>query len=85
MLYSQIVNRVVQVSSTRVAEMTKLLENIHRAVNISLVNELKVVTDAMNIDIWEVIDAAATSLLVLCLIIKALGLVGIVSQLILFI
>jgi len=59
-LYSKIVNRVVQVSSTRVAEMTKLLENIHRAVNIGLVNELKVVADAMNIDIWEVIDAAAT-------------------------
>ena len=59
-LYSKIVNRVVQVSSTRVAEMTKLLENIHRAVNIGLVNELKVVADAMNIDIWAVIDAAAT-------------------------
>jgi len=60
MLYSQIVNRVVQVSSTRAAEMTKLLENIHRAVNIGLVNELKIVADAMGIDIWEVIDAAAT-------------------------
>lgn len=59
-LYSQIVNRVVQVSNTRVAEMTKLLENIHRAVNIGLVNELKIVADAMGIDIWEVIDAAAT-------------------------
>jgi len=59
-LYSQIVNRVIQVSSTRVAEMTKLLENVHRAVNIGLVNELKIVADAMGIDIWEVIDAAAT-------------------------
>ena len=59
-LYSKIVNRVVQVSSTRVAEMTKLLENIHRAVNIGLVNELKIVADAMGINIWEVIDAAAT-------------------------
>lgn len=59
-LYSQIVNRVVQVSNTRVAEMTKLLENIHRAVNIGLVNELKIVAGAMGIDIWEVIDAAAT-------------------------
>ena len=59
-LYGKIVNRVVQVSSTRVAEMTKLLENIHRAVNIGLVNELKIVADAMGIDIWEVIDAAAT-------------------------
>jgi len=59
-LYSKIVNRAVQVSSTRVAEMTKLLENIQRAVNIGLVNELKIVADAMGIDIWEVIDAAAT-------------------------
>jgi UDP-N-acetyl-D-glucosamine dehydrogenase len=59
-LYSQIVKRVIQVSSTRVAEMTKLLENVHRAVNIGLVNELKIVADAMGIDIWEVIDAAAT-------------------------
>jgi len=59
-LYSQIVNRVIQVSNTRVAEMTKLLENVHRAVNIGLVNELKIVADAMGIDIWEVIDAAAT-------------------------
>jgi UDP-N-acetyl-D-glucosamine dehydrogenase len=59
-LYSCIVNRVIKVSSTRVAEMTKLLENVHRAVNIGLVNELKIVADAMGIDIWEVIDAAAT-------------------------
>lgn len=59
-LYEKVIDRVVQVSSTRVAEMTKLLENIHRAVNIGLVNELKVVCDAMEIDIREVIDAAAT-------------------------
>lgn len=59
-LYSKIVNQVVPVSSPRVAEMTKLLENIHRAVNIGLVNELKIVADAMGINIWEVIDAAAT-------------------------
>lgn len=59
-LYGAVIDRVVPVSSTRAAEMTKLLENIHRAVNIGLVNELKVVCDAMNIDIREVIDAAAT-------------------------
>ena len=59
-LYGTIVERTVPVSSTRVAEMTKLLENIHRAVNIGLVNELKMVADKMDIDIFEVIDAAAT-------------------------
>jgi len=59
-LYSQIIDRVVPVSSTRVAEMTKLLENIHRAVNIGLVNEMKIVADRMGIDIHEVIRAAAT-------------------------
>ena len=59
-LYDQIVNQTVQVSSTRVAEMTKIMENIHRAVNIGLVNELKMVADKMNIDIYEVINAAAT-------------------------
>jgi UDP-N-acetyl-D-glucosamine dehydrogenase len=59
-LYAVAVDRVVPVSSTRVAEMAKLLENIHRAVNIGLVNELKVVCDRMGIDLFEVIDAAAT-------------------------
>lgn len=59
-LYGSVIDKVVPVSSTRAAEMTKLLENIHRAVNIGLVNELKIVCDAMNIDIREVIDAAAT-------------------------
>ncbi len=59
-LYGQVIDRVVPVSSTRAAEMTKLLENIHRAVNIGLVNELKIVCDAMGIDIREVIEAAAT-------------------------
>ncbi len=59
-LYSQVVDQVVTVSSTKVAEMTKLLENIHRAVNIGLINELKVVCDKMGIDIQEVIDAAST-------------------------
>ena len=59
-LYSHVIDKVVSVSSTRAAEMTKLLENIHRAVNIGLVNELKTVADKMDIDIYEVIDAAAT-------------------------
>jgi UDP-N-acetyl-D-glucosamine dehydrogenase len=59
-LYRQVVEKVVPVSSTRVAEMTKLLENIHRAVNIGLVNEMKIVCDKMGIDIHEVIRAAAT-------------------------
>lgn len=59
-LYAQAIDRVVPVSSTKAAEMTKLLENIHRAVNIGLVNEMKVVADRMGIDIYEVIDAAAT-------------------------
>ena len=59
-LYEQVINTVVSVSSTRTAEMTKLLENIHRAVNIGLVNEMKIVADKMGIDIYEVIDAAAT-------------------------
>lgn len=59
-LYQQVIDRVVPVSSTRTAEMSKLLENIHRAVNIGLVNEMKMVADRMGIDIHEVIDAAAT-------------------------
>lgn len=59
-LYGQAIDQVVPVSSTQVAEMTKLLENIHRAVNIGLVNEMKVVADRMGVDIFEVISAAAT-------------------------
>lgn len=59
-LYGQVIDKVVPVSSTRVAEMTKLLENIHRSVNIGLVNEMKIVADKMGIDIHEVIRAAAT-------------------------
>ncbi len=59
-LYGQVIDKLVPVSSTRVAEMTKLLENIHRAVNIGLVNELKIVCDRMGIDIHEVIRAAST-------------------------
>lgn len=59
-LYGQVIDRLVPVSSTRAAELTKLLENIHRAVNIGLVNEMKIVADKMGIDIHEVIRAAAT-------------------------
>ncbi|WP_347927670.1 nucleotide sugar dehydrogenase [Pseudomonas helvetica] len=59
-LYGQVIDRIVPISSTRAAELTKLLENIHRAVNIGLVNEMKVVADKMNIDFHEVIRAAAT-------------------------
>lgn len=59
-LYAQIVSKVVSVSSTRAAEMIKLLENIFRCVNIALVNELKQLSLRMDLDIWEVIDGAAT-------------------------
>lgn len=59
-LYSAVIDRVVPVSSTRAAEMTKLLENIHRAVNIGLVNEMKIIADRMDLDIYEIIAAAAT-------------------------
>src|SRR5690554_1803592 len=59
-LYEPAIDQVVPVSSTKAAEMTKLLENIHRAVNIGLVNEMKIVADRMGIDIFEVVDAAAT-------------------------
>jgi UDP-N-acetyl-D-glucosamine dehydrogenase len=59
-LYGSAIDKIVPVSSTKTAEMTKLLENIHRAVNIGLVNEMKIVADRMGIDIYEVIDAAAT-------------------------
>ena len=58
--YAAVVDRIVPVSSARTAEAVKITENIFRAVNIALVNELKVIYDAMGIDIWEVIDAAAT-------------------------
>jgi UDP-N-acetyl-D-glucosamine dehydrogenase len=59
-LYSCIISKTVPVSSTRVAEATKLMENIFRSVNIALVNELKMVFDKMGIDIWEVIEASST-------------------------
>ncbi len=60
LLYDQVVVKTVAVSSPRVAESAKLLENIYRAVNIALVNELKMLFDRMGIDVWEVIDAAKT-------------------------
>ena len=59
-LYGAIFKRVVRVSSPAAAEMTKLLENIYRCVNIALVNELKLLSLRMGLDIWEVIDAAST-------------------------
>ncbi len=59
-LYDQIVAKTVRVSSARVAEASKLTENVFRAVNIALVNELKIVYERLGIDIWEVLDAAAT-------------------------
>ena len=60
LLYQQVIETIVKVSSPAVAEMAKLLENIHRAVNIGLVNEMKVIADSMGIDIFEVVDAAGT-------------------------
>ncbi len=59
-LYGQFIEKLVPVSSTATAEAVKLTENIFRSVNIALVNELKLVYDAMGIDIWEVVDAAKT-------------------------
>jgi UDP-N-acetyl-D-glucosamine dehydrogenase len=60
LLYSQALDKVVPVSSTQVAEMVKLLENTFRMINIGLVNELAMMSGRMGIDVWEVIDAAAT-------------------------
>lgn len=59
-LYRGVIDQVVPVSSTKTAEMVKLLENIHRSVNIGLVNEMKIIADRMGIDIYEVIEAAAS-------------------------
>jgi UDP-N-acetyl-D-glucosamine dehydrogenase len=59
-LYAQVITQVVRVSSARVAEASKLTENIFRVVNIALMNELKVIYERMGIDIWDVLDAAAT-------------------------
>jgi UDP-N-acetyl-D-glucosamine dehydrogenase len=59
-LYSRVSDHIVRVSSPEAAEMTKLLENIFRSVNIALVNELAILADRMGIDVWEVVDAAST-------------------------
>tara|TARA_B100000780_G_C21113723_1_gene450312 strand:+ start:940 stop:2247 length:1308 start_codon:yes stop_codon:yes gene_type:complete len=59
-IYSNVINNIVPVSSTEAAEMAKLLENIYRSINIGLVNEMKILANTMDIDIFEVIDAAAT-------------------------
>ena len=59
-LYEVFIDRVVPVSSARAAELVKLLENIHRSVNIGLMNEMKILTDRMGVDIFEIVDAAAT-------------------------
>ena len=59
-LYSQVIDKVVPVSSTRAAELSKILENTYRAVNIALVNELKMLCLRMGIDIFEVIEASKT-------------------------
>jgi UDP-N-acetyl-D-glucosamine dehydrogenase len=59
-LYAQVIGKIVRVSSAAAAEATKITENVFRAVNIALVNELKVVYERMGIDVWEVLDAAAT-------------------------
>lgn len=59
-IYNQVIVKTVPVSSPRAAEATKLLENIYRSINIALVNELKMVFERMDIDVWEVVDAAAT-------------------------
>src|SRR5207247_11454119 len=59
-LYGQVIAKVVRVSTAEVAESCKILENTYRAVNIALVNELKVLYDRMGTDVWEVIDAAKT-------------------------
>ena len=59
-LYQSAIQTIVPVSSTKVAEMVKLLENTYRATNIGLVNEIAIMCDHLDIDVWEVIDAAAT-------------------------
>jgi len=59
-LYDQVIDKTIPVSSLKVAEMTKILENVHRAVNIGLMNELKMISNKMDINIYEVIEAAAT-------------------------
>src|SRR5205807_3725812 len=59
-LYGRVCDHIVRVSTPEAAELTKLLENIFRSVNIALVNELAILAERMGIDIWEVVDAAST-------------------------
>lgn len=80
-LYGSIMDRIIAVSSTKTAEAVKLTENIFRAVNIALVNELKVIYDAMGIDVWDVIEAAKTKPFGFTPFYPGPGLGGIVFQL----
>ena len=82
LFYKQALETVVPVSSTRVAEMVKLLENTFRMINIGLVNEMALMCGRMNIDVWEVIDAAATKPFGFMPFYPGPGLGGIASQLI---
>ncbi|CAD5903059.1 nucleotide sugar dehydrogenase [Carnobacterium maltaromaticum] len=59
-LYQEVIQKVVPVSSTEVAEMSKLLENTFRSINIAFINEMAMLCDALNIDIWETIEASST-------------------------
>ncbi len=83
--YGAAIEKVVPVSSPRVAEMTKLLENTFRAVNIGLVNEIAIICEKLSIDVWEVIDAAATKPFGFMRFLPGPGLVDIAFQLILII
>jgi UDP-N-acetyl-D-glucosamine dehydrogenase len=80
LFYSQALDTVVGVSSTQVAEMVKLLENTFRMINIGLVNELAMMCDRMGIDVWEIIDAAATKPFGFMPFYPGPGLGGIVSR-----
>jgi UDP-N-acetyl-D-glucosamine dehydrogenase len=80
MVYSRFVKQTVRVTSPDVAEAVKLTENIFRSVNIALVNELKIVYEAMGIDIWEVIEAAKTKPSATCLSTRARDLADIASR-----
>jgi len=81
-LYSSVLEKVVTVSSTRAAEMVKLLENTYRSINIGLVNELAIICNLLKIDVWEVIDAAATKPLDSCPFIRVPAWAAIASPLI---
>ena len=76
LLYSKFIETVVPVSSAKAAELVKLVENIYRSVNIGLVNEIKTVTDKMNLDIFEIVKAAGTKPFGFTPFIRGLGLEG---------